>query len=238
MRLSTMLVFMPKTIVVLPLELELKALVEYFEDENFPAEKMSGRANAYYFAGLDLIISEGGHGKTQFALTTQYLVDTEGPIDYIIAAGAAGGLVPEVNTGDIVIATEAVEHDFKKRFGGDAPAPRHFCCSDLEESIRKHIVPSDSFQVHVGPITGGDEDIIDANRAKDLQKQTDALCVAWEGPGGARVGEFNSIPFTEVRAITDAADGDASEHFLDNLADSVKNVGRVILPWLKANQSL
>jgi adenosylhomocysteine nucleosidase len=228
---------MPKTIVVLPLELELNALVEFFEEEGFASEKMSGRANAKFFPQLNLIISEGGHGKTQFALTTQYLVDTEGPIDYIIAAGAAGGLVPSVKTGDVVIATEAVEHDFKKRFGGDAPAPRHFCCSDLEESIRKCTTPSESFQIHVGPITGGDEDIIDADRAKDLQKQTDALCVAWEGPGGARVGEFNEIPFTEVRAITDAADGDASEHFLDNLSDSVKNVGRVILPWLKSIQS-
>ena len=227
---------MPKTLVVLPLELELNALVEFFETQDFASEKLVGRANACSIPGLNLIIAEGGQGKTQFALTTQYLVDTEGPIHFIIAAGAAGGLVPFVNTGDVVIATEAVEHDFKKRFGGDAPAPRHFCCSDLEESIRKCITPSDAFQIHVGPITGGDEDIIDANRAIELHKQTDALCVAWEGPGGARVGEFNSIPFTEVRAITDAADGDASEHFLDNLADSVKNVGRVLLPWLKSIQ--
>ena len=228
---------MPKTLVVLPLELEHAALVEFFLDEKYPAEEVPGKANATYFPDLELLVAVGGQGKTQFALTTQYLVDTQGPMDFIIAGGAAGGLVETVNTGDVVIATEAVEHDFKKRFGGDAPAPRHFCCSDLEESIRKCTTPCDAFQIHVGPITGGDEDIVDAGRAKELHLQTDALCVAWEGPGGARVAEFNGIPFTEVRAITDAADGDASDHFLDNLSDSVKNVGRVLLPWLQANQS-
>ena len=192
---------MPKTLVVLPLELEHAALVEFFLDEKYPAEEVPGKANATYFPDLELLVAVGGQGKTQFALTTQYLVDTQGPMDFIIAGGAAGGLVETVNTGDVVIATEAVEHDFKKRFGGDAPAPRHFCCSDLEESIRKCTTPCDAFQIYVGPITGGDEDIVDAGRAKELHQQTDALCVAWEGPGGARVRSstaFLSLKFVPL----------------------------------------
>ena len=59
------------------------------------------------------------------------------------------------------------------------------------------------------------------------------MCVAWEGAGGAKAAQFNGIPFIEIRAITDSADGEAPDSYRVHLVDAVKNIGRILLPWFR-----
>lgn len=132
-----------------------------------------------------------------------------------------------------MIVTETVEHDYKMRFHGDAPVPWHPYSSEVRLGIERAHPKSSSSRLHIGAIASGDEDIVDAERAKELQKQTDALCIAWEGAGGAKAAQFNSIPFIEIRAVTDAADGEVPDSYRIHLADAIKNIGRVLLPWFR-----
>jgi adenosylhomocysteine nucleosidase len=74
-----------------------------------------------------------------------------------------------------------------------------------------------NYQVHIGAIASGDEDIIDPDRAGELFAKTSALAVAWEGAGAARASHFNKIPYLEIRAITDSADKNATEDFRKNI---------------------
>lgn len=66
---------------------------------------------------------------------------------------------------------------------------------------------------------------------------TGAHVVAWEGAGGAKAAQLNDLPFLEIRAVTDAADGEALDSYRVHLADAVANIGRVLLPWLRARMT-
>lgn len=76
-----------------------------------------------------------------------------------------------------------------------------------------------------------DEDVVDADRALELREATDALCVAWELSGGARVADFNGLDFVELRGVTDFADGDAPTSFYEDGAGVMRNVARLLLHW-------
>lgn len=224
---------MQKTLIVLPLKKEFDALTEYMTSEGHEIEALEVKAPSAWFQDIALVVSVAGHGKAQFAATTQYLIDRCGPFGLVIAAGAAGALDSNLMPGDVVMATETVEHDYKLRFHGDAPAPRHASSSEVRVSIENAHQKRSSIGLYTGAIASGDEDIVDKERAKEFHKQTDALCVAWEGAGGAKAAQFNGIPFIEIRAITDAADGEAPDSYRVHLADAVMNIGRILLPWLR-----
>ena len=87
------------------------------------------------------------------------------------------------------------------------------------------------FRVHFGPIASGDEDIVEESRATELRLATQGICVSWEGSGGARVARFNSVPFIEIRSVTDSADGQAAKSFRENLARGISNAARLVLAW-------
>jgi nucleoside phosphorylase len=90
--------------------------------------------------------------------------------------------------------------------------------------------------VHVGPIASGHEDIVHAERAAQVRAATDALCVAWEGSGGARAARFNGIGFIEIRGITDTADEHAAAAFHANVRTVMLHVVDVILAWHAATR--
>jgi adenosylhomocysteine nucleosidase len=99
---------------------------------------------------------------------------------------------------------------------------------EFRETVRTNTF---RFGVHFGPIASGDEDIVDIVRAQELRAATDALCVAWEGSGGARAAGFNGLSFLEVRCITDGADSDAAVSFHENLVQVMPNVAELIIRW-------
>ena len=177
---------MSKTLIVTPQKEEFSALTEYLISEGHAMEELDGKTTSAWFREFALEVSVAGHGKAQFAATTQYLIDSRGPFDLVIAAGAAGALDGDLLPGDVVIATETVEHDYKMRFHGNEPAPRHPCSSEVRLKIERSHPENSSYRLHIGAIASGDEDVVHAERARELNEQTHALCVAWEGAGGAR----------------------------------------------------
>ena len=180
---------------------------------------------------LDMIVAIGGHGKTQFAVQTQYLIDRRPDARVFLCVGAAGSLTDSLKLGDIVVGTHSVEHDYKLRFVS-RPSPCYYpdakLLQEFHETVRSNTFP---FRVHFGPIASGDEDIVDPVRAQELRAATEALCVAWEGSGGARAACFNGLSFLEVRCITDGADSDAAVSFHENLVRVMPNVAELIIRW-------
>ncbi|HEX5838691.1 MAG TPA: hypothetical protein VFY26_12740, partial [Anaerolineales bacterium] len=74
-----------------------------------------GRLEVHHFPSLNATLARGGHGKTQFGIQTQHLLD-HARFDLAICAGAAGALAPEVQVGDIIVATSTIEHDYNLKF--------------------------------------------------------------------------------------------------------------------------
>ena len=223
---------MSPILIVTPVEKELAALAHLFADEGHEVRGRESRVPSFYAPGLGVTCAAAGHGKAQFALVTQHLLDSRGPFAAVVVAGAAGALSGELRAGDVVVGTEAVEHDYKTRFHGVGLPPRHPAAPDLREAILNAQVARSAFRVHSGAIAGGDEDIVEPGRAREVADLTGALCVAWEGAGGARAAAFSGVPFVEVRAVTDGADGSAAESYRVHLPEAVGNVGRVLLAWL------
>ena len=60
--------------------------------------------------GKDVVVVKSGIGKVNAAICTQILVD-DFQVDGVINTGVAGSLNNDINICDIVISTEALEHD-------------------------------------------------------------------------------------------------------------------------------
>ena len=223
-----------KTLTVIPTRAERDLFLQSCRDMGYQAETRAiGRLSSAYLPLLDLAIAGGGLGKAQFAVQTQYLIDTA-HWDLVICAGAAGALADGLAAGDVVIATETVEHDIRNLFG-PPHLPRFSGSKEHLEKCRGAFQLAPVCRVHFGPIASGDEDIADPKRRKALRSRTGALAVAWEGAGGARACKFSEVPFLEIRGVTDSADALAALTFLLNLKRTMKNVAWVVtsLPGLK-----
>jgi len=111
-------------LVVTPISGELDLLSRYLVKNGFHAyNEVAGRLSTIEFPDLNLILAPGGLGKVQFGLQTQHLLDHCSSVRAVICAGAAGALAMNLKVGDVVIASETVEHDCIHRFV-KRPAPR------------------------------------------------------------------------------------------------------------------
>ena len=197
-----------------------------------PVPTTIGRIACIHFRDLALTIAVGGHGKAQFGVQTQHVLDHQ-PFGLIICVGAAGALHAEVGVGDLVAATTTIEHDYTLLFT-TRPLPRFDGDPTVLNSLRRLRRVDQPFRLHFGAVASGDEDVIDTQRAKALAAKTAALCVAWEGAGAARACRFSNVPFLELRAVTDCADKSAPQVFDQNLPLCMGHVARLLNDWLPA----
>lgn len=222
-----------KILVVFPIREELSAFLQACTEQDLETiETKIGKLPIVCIPKLDLTLAEGGLGKVQFAIHTQYLIDLCKDWDWVICAGTAGALVNDLSIGDVIVASETVEHDIHNKFG-DPLIPRFTSAAAIVGDLKVVQLPTNVLNIHFGPIASGDEDVVSAERRNEIHKQTGALAVAWEGAGGARACKFNDIPFVEIRGITDGTDFNAAESFRSNLEMAMRSVALLILAWLE-----
>jgi len=216
---------------VTPLQSELDCLTQSLHERgySFAALKL-GRIATQHVPARDMIVARGGHGKTQFGVQTQHLLDHTNDVEAVVCVGAAGALAPDLAVGDLVLATETVEHDYTQRFSRH-PLPRFAGDPALLTSLRHLPLHTLPFGVHFGIVASGDEDVIELERAAALREATEACAVAWEGAGGARACAFSCIPFVELRGITDTADHNAPAAFVANLRAAMASAAALATLW-------
>jgi len=216
---------------VMPLQQEIDPFCEALVARGVVVTPMIlGWLEAAHVAELGLIIARGGHGKTQFGIQTQYLLDQLPDIEAVLCMGAAGALNPELAIGDIVVAAATIEHDYTARFRPH-PLPRFPGDVGFIDQIQHLPLNALPFGIRFAVVASGDEDVIEIERAAALRHTTEACAVAWEGAGGARAARFNQLPFLELRAITDTADHHAPDAFARNLAQAMMNLAMLIMLW-------
>lgn len=219
-------------LIVTPLQEEQELLLQCWRKQNLSAQSLTvGRLPAFYFPDLDITLACGGLGKTQFGLQTQHVLDFCPDIQVLICAGAAGALAEHLQVGDVIVATETVEHDCIHKFV-KRPPPRFEGSPLLIQQIKQVSTLISSFNLYFGVIASGDEDIIERERAEEIRSLTGAVAVAWEGAGGARSGKFSQIPYLEIRGISDNANHDAPSDFETNLATVMENISLLVLQWI------
>lgn len=187
--------------------------------------------------GRECVVVFSRCGKVASAATALDLILRE-RAERIIFLGLAGSLRPEVRVGDVVVATELLQHDLdasplfpryevplagRSRFPTDAGDRRRavnaahlFLSSDLPTALPAAVrsALTHTPRVHEGVVITGDRFIARADQADALRRLLpDALCVEMEGAAVAQVCFDYATPCTIIRTISDAADDDAHHAF-------------------------
>jgi adenosylhomocysteine nucleosidase len=190
-----------------------------------------GKLDVHCFPEINVTLALGGHGKTQFGIQAQHLLDHT-KFDLVICAGAAGALAPEVRVGDLIVATSTLEHDYNLKFA-KRPKPSFPGDAKSIEQLKALNLADANIKIHFGIMAGGDEDVIEVARGAELRELHNALAVAWEGIGGARASAFSDVPYLEIRGATDTANHEAPAVFDINLKIVMKNIASLLYKWLK-----
>jgi adenosylhomocysteine nucleosidase len=198
------------------MEIEVEALKAQLEDATV-IKKASMEFNRGILNGKKVVVVRSGIGKVNAGVCTQILVD-DFHVEAVINTGIAGSLKNEINIGDIVVSTDAVQHDMDARkFGypkGQIPQMDVFsfvASTKLREAAVKaceRVNPD--IAVFEGRIVSGDQFVADADVKKILIEDFSASCTEMEGAAIAQAAYLNKIPFVILRAISDKADNSAT----------------------------
>jgi adenosylhomocysteine nucleosidase len=225
----------PQVLVLTPLAEEQAILAAALEQVH-PLEAVPGlRIPCRYIRPWSTLLALGGHGKTQFATQTQYLIDQFPTVELVVCAGAAGSLDPAVSIGNVVVGTTTVEHDYRLLFAS-RPLPRFAGHPQALEDLRQSTGHVAGFSKIFGVIASGDEDVVSSERAAAIRDQTGAVCVAWEGSGAGRAAAFSGVGAVELRAITDTADKEAPQSFDAHLPIAMHNLAMLLIAYLEHRQ--
>lgn len=215
---------------------ELSALLAQMPDEQ--RVRVAGRDFwVGHLQGQPVVAVLSRIGKVAAAVTATVLLERFG-VRAIVFAGVAGGLAPGVNMGDVVVATDLLQHDmdaspiFPKyevplmglsRFAADA-AIGDALAAVAEGTLRDPaalVGPQavDEFglrapKVHRGLLISGDRFVSTTAESMALQRALpDALAVEMEGASMAQVCHDYGVPFAAMRTISDRADDAAHGDF-------------------------
>ena len=167
--------------------------------------------------GKEVVVVRSGIGKVNAGICTQILCDLY-HVDAVINTGIAGSLNAKIDIGDIVLSTDALQHDmdatgFGYKMGVIPRMPVSVFEADrkLIDAARaacSEAVPE--IGVFEGRVVSGDQFITDKDTKKRLVETFAAYCTEMEGAAIAQAAYLNSIPFLIIRAISDKADDSAS----------------------------
>lgn len=175
-------------------------------------------------------------GKVAASATTATLIHRY-QISELVFTGVAGAIHPNLNVGDVVMATQLMQHDLDARplmqqfevpllsktyFETDIKATQLFNNLFLSWQAQHRTNPSPAFKafnienpkLHVGLVASGDQFIADQDKCNWLRNSIpNLLCVEMEGAAVAQVCFENQIPLSVIRTISDTADHKAAIDF-------------------------
>ena len=167
--------------------------------------------------GREIVVVRSGIGKVNAGLCAQILIDVF-HVNRLINTGIAGSLKADIDIGDIVISSDALQHDMDARNFGYARGeiPRMDTVSFPADSDLISIAKTaceeanPDIKVFVGRIVTGDQFIAERTVKNEIASWTEGYCTEMEGAAIAQAAYLNKVPFVIVRAISDKADDSAS----------------------------
>lgn len=163
--------------------------------------------------GKEAVVVQCGMGKVNAGICAQMLISVFG-VNAVVNTGVAGSLNNDINIGDIVISTDAVQHDFDVSAIGFAKGEIPYTglyAFEADKTLRAkaaeavHAVSPDT-GIFEGRVCSGDQFIASKEQKKRIIEQFNGYCAEMEGAAIAQVCHLNHIPFVIIRAISDKAD--------------------------------
>ena len=222
------------------MEIEVEAL-----KKNMDIEEIIDVASMQFCKGtygdVQVVIVRSGIGKVNAGMCTQILVDRF-HADMVINTGIAGSLQAMIDIGDIVVSTDALQHDMDATgFGyplGVIPQ-MNTSVFTADEDLRQLAVTTcqrvnPDIHVYEGRVVSGDQFISDQERKNVILEEFQGYCTEMEGAAIAQAAYLNHIPFVIIRAISDKADGSATMDYSEFEAKAVEHVVKLMDGMLRS----
>lgn len=184
------------------------------------------------YCGKDAVFVQSGIGKVNAAVTTALLIQKY-DVESVIFSGVAGSTSENAGIGDIVIGTDAVQHDFSvEEFGykkGQIPQmPVYSFEADscILEKMKK--LEREDLRIHFGRIITGDQFISKKEEKIELGKEFDALCVDMESAAVAQACYRLNKKFTIVRSISDSVTDESSMEYDKFVKLAAENATKIL----------
>ena len=161
----------------------------------------------------DVVIVKCGMGKVNAGICAHTLINYFG-CTRIINTGVAGSLDNQIDIGDIVVSTEAVQHDFDvTAIGfdkGEIPYTEKYAFP-ADKKMRADAVTAvkeSAPDIHVfeGRVCSGDQFISEKEQRDKIISDFGGMCCEMEGAAIAQTCYLNQTPFVVIRAISDKPD--------------------------------
>ncbi len=204
---------------------EVEPLLEYFKEY----ETINFANNKYYkttYKNNEIIIAYSKIGKVNATITAATMIEKFG-CEKLLFSGVAGAVCDSLKVGDLVVATKLAQHDLDiSAFGhpyGYVPEGAVYEEADASLiQIAKSVASEKGIQLKEGIIVTGDQFVCNNERKEWIANTFNASALEMEGGAVAVTCNSLKVPFFILRAISDAADMDASFSFDEFVVSSAK----------------
>ncbi|WP_026485564.1 5'-methylthioadenosine/adenosylhomocysteine nucleosidase [Caldanaerobius polysaccharolyticus] len=221
------------------MSVEVKLLIKQMSD----VKRVSKAKMTFYQGKLedkDVVVVRCGVGKVNAAICTQLLID-QFNVSAVINTGVAGGLMPELEVGDVVVSSELMEHDMDVtalgfRFGQIPDMDKSVFKADrqlIDLAVKCSKEVLEGKKVVVGPIVSGDQFISRTEKVEFLKNVFNGYAVEMEGAAIAHCAYLNGVPFVVIRGISDKADEKSGMSFEEFTQMAARNSSEIVRRMLR-----
>lgn len=220
------------------MEREIQTMQEKITDAK--TERISGYDfTVGQLCGKEVVLCRCGIGKVNAALCTEAML-VRYPVDLVINSGVAGSLRAPVEIGDIVVATDLVQHDVDTSALGDPIGfvstvnTLSFPCDEAAASVMAEAAGEiEGINVYRMRIASGDQ-FITAKADKDrIVELFDAVACEMEGGAIAQVCYANQVKCLVIRAISDSSSGQHHMEYSEFMPMAAEHSANAVMSFLQ-----
>lgn len=207
--------------------------------ETMNVKEITEVAGAKYYVGTmgknEVVVVRCDMGKVNAGACTTILIHKFG-CTKIINTGVAGSLDRKLKMGDIVVSTEAVQHDFDARpIGyeiGEIPYTG-LVSFQADEELADEIYKvaseyNDHTKVYKGRVCTGDQFIASHEELEEIVSNFGGLCCDMESGAIAQVCYLNKVPFAIIRVMSDMPGDTEISEYQEKEADFSLKCARIV----------
>ncbi len=217
--------------------------VEKLKEEMTESQVVTVAGMDFYhgkIGGKEVVVVRSGVGKVNAGVCVQILIDRF-HVNSVVNTGIAGSLRAEINIGDMVLSTDAVQHDVDATVFGYQPGqiPQLGTVSfKADETLRKTareccLKVNPEIGVYEGRVLTGDQFISGKTKKRWLVDTFQGACAEMEGAAIAQAAFLNKVPFLIVRAISDKADDSAAMDYAEFERKAIVHSMNLIMELIK-----